>query len=246
MDPTRKIWKIWLCFCMGLLGLLLVACDSPSRRASVDFSRHSVVYKFEEVERNRPEVHIYPVDSAIYPPNALMLPFPVTQQLGPREAEPVSKSLTRILWQSMVKEEAFPVLEYAENVHIYSLTQALNLARAKGADVVITGSIPYMITGGSTGMNQLVVHMEVYDVHTTELVWSVTHSGALNAKASQDFILFQRRSKLPQDSLYTVAMALGSDLGKVLHDWSNGSEGEEARSPELDGGPSTVQEPPAF
>lgn len=248
MSFTRRIFFIVF---FSLLAFSLAACsyDSPSRRASVDISRHSVVYKFEEVDRNRPEVHVYPTDGSVYPLTALMLPFPVTQALGPREAEPISKSLTRIIWQAMVKEEAFSVLEYAENVTIYSLNQGLLLARHKGADVLVTGSIPYMITGGSGGMNHLVVHFEIHDVQSGDLIWSITHSGALDEKPSQDFIFFQGRSKLPTDSLYVVAMALGSDVGRIMRDWAQGEDEtlpEDQRAPELDGGPRTTTEPPAF
>ena len=242
--------KIFLTAFSGLLAFALLACDSPSRRASVDLSRHSVVYKFEEVGRNRPNVYIYPTEGAVSAPTALMLPFPITQALGPREAEPMSKSLTRILWQAMVKEEGFSVLEYEENITLYSLNQALFLARQKGADILITGNIPYVITGGSTGINQMVVHFEIYDVQSGDLIWSITHSGALNAKQSQDFIFFQRKSKLPTDSLYAVATALGSDIGRVLRDWALGEEEnlpEDQRAPELDGGPEKSSgQPPAF
>ena len=242
--------KIFLTAFSGLLAFALLACDSPSRRASVDLSRHSVVYKFEEVERNRPNVYVYPTEGAVSAPTALMLPFPITQALGPREAEPMSKSLTRILWQAMVKEEGFSVLEYEENVTLYSLNQALYLARQKGADILITGNIPYVITGGSTGINQMVVHFEIYDVQSGDLIWSITHSGALNAKQSQDFIFFQRKSKLPTDSLYAVASALGSDIGRVMRDWALGEEEnlpEDQRAPELDGGPEkSPGQPPAF
>lgn len=246
MSFTRKIFLIPF-FC--ILAVALAACDSPSRRASVDLSRHLIVYKFEEVERNRPEVHIYPTDGAVYSPTALMLPFPVTQALGPREADPMSKSLSRIIWQAMVKEEAFSVLEYAENITVYSLGQGLLLARQKGADVLITGSIPYVITGGRGGMNQLVVHFEIYDVQNADLIWSITHSASLNEQMSQDFIVFQRRSKLPTDPLYVVAMAIGSDIGRVMRDWGQGEDEnlpEDQQAPELDGGPPRTIEPPAF
>ncbi|MBQ4133581.1 MAG: hypothetical protein IJD04_07615 [Desulfovibrionaceae bacterium] len=243
MNFSRKI----ICACLiGIIAAALTACDSPSRRASVDLSRSAVLYKLEEVDRSTPEVYVYPTTPSPYPPNALMLPFPVTQRLGPQEAEPISKGICRILWQAMVKEEAFPVLEYDESVYIYTLNQALALAYAKGADMLITGNIPYLITGGSTGMNQLVVHMEVHDVQTGELIWSITSSGALDAKPSQDYIFFQRKSKLPHDALYAVAMALGSDMGKVLYDWANAVDEDNSRSPELDGGPKGWREPPAF
>lgn len=243
MSFARKF--LFVCF-VGIIGSALTACDSINRRASVDLSRSVVVYNLEEVERSKPEVYVYPMNPSPFPPKALMLPFSVSQALGPGEAEPLSKNMTRIFWQAMVKEEAFPVLEYDESVYPYTLGQALVLARAKGADMVIVGNIPYFITGGSSGMNQLVMHMEVYDVQTSELIWSVTSAGALDAKPSQDFIFFHRQSKLPTDSLYAVAMALGSDMGKVLYDWSNGIDEQDKHSPELDGGPKTVQEPPAF
>ena len=234
----------------ALLALFLTGCaDDFDRRGQIDFSRSNTLFKLEEVDRSAPEIHIYPVDGALFPPNALMLPFPVTQALGPREAEPMSKGLTKILWQALVKEEAFPVVEYAENNPIYNQAQALGLARFKNADILITGTIPYVIAGGTGGLNQVTVQLNVYDVPTGELLWSIVHSGVLDAKPTQDYIFFKQKSKLPADPLYVTTMAVGSDLGKILHRWSWAMDEEDAvdpNQPATDGGPQPVREPPAF
>ena len=235
----------------GVLMLLIVGCsfDTVDRRGHIDFSTSNVIYKFEQVNRAKPEIYIYPVDSALFPPNALMLPFPVTQAMGPREAEPMSKALTKIIWQALVKEEAFPVIEYAESMYIYNQSQALSLARYKNADVVIVGSIPYVLAGGTGGINQVTVKLEVYDVQSGELIWSMIQAGVLDAKPTQDYIFFTQKSKLPADSLYVVTEAVGSDLGKILHRWSWGLDDDEPQDPNLpqtDGGPKPVKENPAF
>ena len=250
MNCARK----YICICViGVMAAALTACTDHKRQLSLDVSRNIVLYNLEKVEIAKPEVYVHPAGPSSYSPNALILPLRVTQKLGPQEAEPVSKGLTRIFWQAMLKEEAFPILEYDESVYNYTLGQAMALAYSKGADVVITGDIPYMITGGSTGMNQLVVHLEMHDVHSGELLWSLTSSGALNDKPDQDFIFFKRKTKLPQDSLYTVATALGANMGKFFYNWSNGGidrtdgtldgTGDNA---ETNGGSGTMREPPAF
>ena len=233
------------------LIVLLSGCnmDTVDRRAHIDFSTSNVVYKFEQVNRGTPEIYIYPVGEALFPPNALMLPFPITQALGPREAEPMSKALTKILWQALVKEEAFPVLEYAENMHIYNQAQALGLARYKNADVLIVGTIPYVMAGGSGGVNKITVKLEVYDVQSGDLLWSIIQAGVLDAKPTQDYIFFTQKSKLPADYLYVVTEAVGSDLGKILHRWSWGVDDDELQDPnqpQTNGGPKPVKEPPAF
>lgn len=198
---------------------MLIGCENFNNRANIDFSRSNVIYDIEQVERTKPQVYVYPVDDALYPPNALLLPLPMAQSLGPREAEPLSKGLTRIFWQALLREEAFPVIEYAEGMHVYNLSQALALAKYKNADVLITGNIPYMITGGSVGMNQFTVHIEIYDVETAELLWSITHSGLLADKPAQDYLIFKQKTRLPPDPLYTTVTAVGSDIGKILHQW---------------------------
>lgn len=233
------------------LLVLLTGCTQELRaRSTLDFSTEKTLYNIEPVVRSTPEVHIYPVDSALFPPNALMMPLPITQALGPREAEPMSKGLSRILWQALVKEEVFPVLEFAEENHIYTQGQALGLARYKNADVLVMGSIPYVIAGGSGGLNQITVRLEVYDVASGELIWSLVHSGMLEEKPYRDFLFFKQKSKLPADPLYAATAAVGSDLGKILHRWSWGAlEDEEAPvgdQPKIDGGPKPIKENPAF
>ena len=221
MGFCRLFYKLVGVIFLTALLLGIVACQSIDRKASIDFSKSNVWYKFVQVQRNKAVVQIQPLDVAVAPPTALLLPLHISQAMGPGEASAASLAITRLVWNTWVKQEIFPILEYADSFAVYTTGQALALARAKGAEVLITGSIPYFIVGGPGGLNQISLHIEIYDVASGEMLWSISHGGLLQAKPQQDYIFFSQESKLPPDPLYAMVSAVAADIGVILRKWAH-------------------------
>jgi hypothetical protein len=214
--------------------LCLSACSGAQleRKISMDLASRSTIFKYEWVERNAPEVHVYPPDLPGEAPTALLVPFRMMQAMAPHEGEHIAQEVTRVFWQTWLKEEILPVIEYDTARGLQSLNRALAVARAKGADMLITGQVNYFLSGGTLGLTQVGVRVEMYDVHSSALIWSIVHGGNIKAKATRDYIFFAAESKLPADPVYAVCRVLAWDIAAVIKDWISPSS---QNPPQVDG-----------
>ncbi len=219
---------VLLVFC-----LYLGACTGANMERKVNMDIGSgKIFKYEWVERNSPEVHIYPAEAPSEAPTALMVPFKMMQAMPPHEGEYIAQEVTRTFWQTWIKEEMLPVIEYDTSKELYSLNRALTAARAKGADLLITGQINYFISGGTAGFTQVAVRVEIYDVPSSTLLWSIVHGGNISVKETRDYIFFDAESKLPADPVYAVCRTLAWDIAAIIKDWISPSK---VNPPQVDG-----------
>ena len=139
------IFCLWISACTGTY---------MERKVNMDIGS-GTIYKYEWVERNPPEVHVYPAEAPSEAPTALLVPFKMMQAMPPHEGEYIAQEVTRTFWQTWIKEEMLPVIEYDTSKDLYSLNRALAAAKIKGADLLITGQINYFISGGSAGFSTI-------------------------------------------------------------------------------------------
>ena len=216
------IFCLWLSACTGTYMERKVNMDVGSGK----------IYKYEWVERNPPEVHIYPAESPTEAPTALMVPFRMMQAMPAHEGEYLAQEVTRTFWQTWLKEEMLSVIEYDTSKQLYSLNRALAAAKAKGADMLITGQINYFLSGGTTGLTQVAVRVEIYDVPSATMLWSIVHGGNIKVKETRDYIFFDAESKVPADPAYVVCRVLAWDIAAVVKDWISPSRDN---PPQVDG-----------
>ena len=231
------LWRIAI---LAVVCLWLSSCTSAERKLNMDVGS-GTLFKYEWVERNSPEVHIYPAEIPPQAPTALMVPFKMMQAMPPHEGEYLAQEVSRIFWQTWIKEEMLPVIEYDTSKQLYSLNRALAMARAKGADLLITGQVTYFISGGTAGFTQVAVRLEIYDVPSQGLLWSIVHGGNIQNKPTNDYIFFDSVSKLPADPVYAVCRTLAWDVAAIIKDWISPSRDnpppvDGMRNRDIDGG----------
>ena len=213
--------------------LFISACTGQSMERKVNMDIGSAtVFKYEWVERNPPEVHIYPAEAPAEAPTALLVPFKMMQAMPAHEGEHIAEEVTRVFWQTWLKEEMLPVIEYDTSKQLYSLNRALAAARAKGADLLITGQINYFISGGTAGFTQVAVRIEIYDVPSATMLWSIVHGGNIKVKETRDYVFFDAESKVPADPVYVVCRVLAWDIAALVKDWISPSRDN---PPQVDG-----------
>jgi hypothetical protein len=114
-----------------------------------------------------------------------------------------------------------------EEMSGYALSNALTLAREQKVDLLVRGRVPYYINGGVQGATSIAVVLEIFDVQSGEVVWSLEHAGRVEHFLDQDYIVFTRRSRMPESPVWTVANVLAADMGRPVkawnygHDWKN-------------------------
>ncbi len=210
-------------FLLLTLAMLLAACSSkPVRevRQDVDFSltQQTTVYIDEWVRLSGVQVFISPTGPAVSPPTAVFMPFRMTQQM--ENARSIGYNISRIIWQTFLKEGALPTIEFADNAHAYRPDLAIAYARARNADLAIGGTINYFVDGGTVGDSSASVTIDIYDVKTGNLMWSMGQSGIMQHSTVNDYLLFAVKHRLPSDPASACIVGATTDLARIVQAWA--------------------------
>lgn len=197
----------------------LSACAAPDGRARLDLTSQPRIYENEDGYYAGIKVMVHPNVNLTHKPTALFVPLGLTQDMN--NARAVSEGVSRQVWQSMLNEETFSTLELADIRPPYRADMALPLARQLGAELMIGGYITYYIDGGVTGDSKLSLQLEIYDVKTGNMLWSMAHAGMMPYQAPRDFIVLEVKQRMPADPMGTLIASISGDMARLLHMWTD-------------------------
>jgi hypothetical protein len=170
------------------------------------------------VRRQQPLVQVYPSESAFHRPKALFVPLRTLQQIS----DPVSfgDMISRQFWQAWLELGAFDVLEYWPDNGPFNQRTSIEIARRKGAELLVGGYIRQYIDGGSSGGNSsLSLTIEIYDAKNGNMLWSIAQAGMMEARQAHDFHLFSVRERNPADPVGLIIRTLARDMGNLVVEW---------------------------
>lgn len=220
------LFRPWLSLC---LALVLGGCsyasqavdtvNGPLGRGNIDLSTPGTLYSNSKIYQGDIQVMVHPNINLEQPPTALFVPLGLTQAMSDSMA--VSQGVSRQVWQQFLQRGTFSALELADMAPPYRVDLALPLARQKGADMMVGGYITYYLDGGQTGNTKISLQLEVYDVKTGEMLWSIAHAGLLPHQTTRDFYLVEVKSRMPADPMASVIAAVAGDMAELLTMWTN-------------------------
>ncbi len=179
----------------------------------------AVYYSDEFVRRNPPEVHVYPVsETGGVPPSAVFVPFRVTQQMS--QPDMVGYSVARTVWQTWAGLRVFDSMEFSGDSGPYRRDLALQLARQRGADLVIGGFVTHYNAGGTAGDTIVSIQVEAHDANTGLLVWSMAQAARMPGPRTTDYMLFANKNRLPSDPALACVQAMAYDTGMLVLAWT--------------------------
>ncbi|MDQ7032784.1 MAG: hypothetical protein Q9M37_08760 [Desulfonauticus sp.] len=155
--------------------------------------------------------------SAIFK-KAVVFPFYWSQT--PRNFS-LETALGRVFYEVWKSKNIFSNLSFI-NTHLYSVQDALNIARAKNS-LAIVGEITYCLDGGSVAPSVLSIKVSIYDPKG-KLLWAMSHAGRIENPGTIDWFIIKRKITLPEDGLYYLMSALASDLSKPILVWTHGKK----------------------
>lgn len=182
-----------------------------------DFSTPVQIQIDNFVRRQPPAVYVSPRQPIDHRPRALFVPLRAVQQIG--NAVTFSDMLSRQIWQIWLSLNAFEALEYDPNAGPYDPKRALALARRQGAELLVGGYINHYMDGGTGGDSSLSLAIEIYDVKSGVLLWSMAQGGLMEARQVHDFYLFSIKERNPADPSGFIARSLAWDMGREVLFW---------------------------
>lgn len=201
-----------LCLC-ALAALALCACAN----VEPSITQQTRVYVDAKVDKSKLAVNVRPKSRLYDQPKALIYPFWIGQKMENHVL--VGREIARIFHQSWTGEEVFETLVYDPELTYRGPEQAVSVGRRVGADLVVVGIVPYFITGGTVDSTALTIQIRIYDTKTGNLVVSMDQSARVNAKRTQDFIVFTVETRLSDSPLTEAIASIAHDMALPLKSW---------------------------
>ncbi len=198
------------------LVLLTAGCGGVSFQPRI--AEKSVLFVNQWVDTSPLMIMVRPKRSTMREYSALFIPFRVEQEVS--DARHHGREFMRILWSNWTSKSLFPTMVYDDTAFYRGPEEALRLARAKGADLAVTGVVTYLLHGGTQGDTAASVRVEIYDTATGYLVWSMEQAGQMEATNVEDYIIFARKTRLPMDPMYAVLTEIFDNMGQPLLEWN--------------------------
>lgn len=203
-----------------LAALLLSACAN----VEPSITQQSKVYVDAKVEKSKLAVNVRPKAQLNDSPKVLMYPFWIAQKMENHML--VGREVGRIFHQTWTGEEVFQTLAYDPELVYRGPEQAVRVARASGADLVVVGIVPYFITGGTVDSTALTLQIRIYETKTGNLLVSMDQSARVNAKRTQDWIVFTIETRLSDSPLTEAIASIAHDMAVPLKSWVPPSDEE--------------------
>lgn len=211
-----------------LVALLIVASLGCARSPDDSYSSISLTGDFATpfqiltdnfVRRQPPVAYVRPQGPLDHKPTALFVPLRMVQSMN--NAVTFSDMLSRQIWQVWLSLGIFQTLEFAPYAGPFDRARALAIARQKHAEVLVGGYINHFMDGGAGGESSITLAIEVYDVKTGNLIWSISQGGLMEKEKKHDFYLFTINERNPADPSGLIARSLAWDMGRMVLKWVN-------------------------
>ncbi|MBI5519476.1 MAG: OmpA family protein [Desulfovibrio sp.] len=206
-------------FVFASLALALLALFSLSGCGHVDpgVTQQTKIYRDAPVEKSRLAVNVRPKARLYDAPQVLMYPIWIAQKMDNHLL--VGRELGRLVHQTWTGLDVFQTLAYDPELVYRGPEQAVNVGRRAGADLVVVGIIPYLITGGTVDSTAVTLQIRIYETRTGNLVLSMDQSARVNAKRTQDWILFSLETRLSDSPIAEAMASMAADMAVPLKSW---------------------------
>lgn len=202
-----------------LLALAVLAATALAGCGHVDpaVTQQTKVYRDAPVEKSRLAINVRPKTPLAEAPQVLMYPLWVAQKMDNYLL--VGRELGRIVHQTWTGLEVFQTIAYDPELIYRGPEQAISVARRAGADLVIVGIVPYLITGGTVDSTAITLQIRIYETKSGNLLLSMDQSARVNAKRTQDWILFSLETRLSDSPIAEAVASMAADMAVPLKSW---------------------------
>ena len=198
-------------FALALFGLAACANVDPS------IINPTKVYRDAPVEKSKLAISLRPKSKLNDAPQVLMYPFWVSQKMTNHML--VGRELARLVQQTWNEESVFEALMYDPQLVYRGPEEAVSVARRAGADLVVVGIVPYLITGGTIDSTAVTLQIRVYETRGGNLLLSMDQHARVNAKLKQDWIFFDLHTRLSDSPLAEAMASIAHDMAVPLKSW---------------------------
>lgn len=194
--------------------LMLSACT----HFEPQIATQSVYYEDTDVQLSQLMVYSRPEKPHYGPLSALFYPFHVTQTM--HKSSDWGRQIAKGIWQNWTSLQIFPSMVYDDTLTYRGLEDALFIARSRGYDLLVVGTVPYLYLGHTMDDSALTVQVKIYETKRGQMVCSFEQSGRVEKKMDDDFIVVKRQHRMPDSAFYKIVQAIATDMAVPLTSWA--------------------------
>ena len=143
---------------------------------------------------------------------ALMVPFALRQDVAVRKD--VGREMADIFRLAWLERRVFGTLEYDASRPWPGLDEAMAEARAKGANILVSGNVSQFFEGGRKGQTSIGLTVEIHWVPDGSLIWSAAQAATMEAGLDKDFVVVRSTRRLPENPTYAVMRTLSASMAE--------------------------------
>ncbi len=216
----RKFFAVTFC----ILTFFATACvpSGPNAKLSTHGETATPLHVISDARVTVSPIRVYvrPDISPTTPLKGLFVPLRVTQDMA--SPKNLSYNLSRQIYQVWLAQKAFVALEYNDYNIPFQVSDALALARSKGANVLIGGYISNFLDGGTVGTSTVSIQIEMYEVATGSMIWSLAQGASIEKKQAVDLFTTGYQERMPEDAAGLMVRSVGFDIGDRIARWVRG------------------------
>ena len=200
-----------------LLAVLAVLALPGCAHIDPGVTQQTKIYRDAPVEKSKLAIAVRPKTKLADAPQVLMYPFWVAQKMDNHLL--VGREMGRLVHQAWTGDNVFETIMYDPQLVYRGPEQAVSVARASGADLVIVGIVPYLYTGGSIDSTAVTLQIRVYETKGGNLLLSMEQQARVNARLPQDWILFDLQTRLSDSPLSDALGSIARDMAVPFKSW---------------------------
>ncbi|EGB16661.1 OmpA/MotB domain protein [Pseudodesulfovibrio mercurii] len=199
-------------FLFSLL-LTIAACS----HVDLSLTDQTKVYTDAPVRKSALQVAVHPKGKQYTPLTAYFHPFIIQQENSDHTA--LSASFTQIFFNVWTEERLFTTMELAPGYGYEGYSSALETARRRGADLLVTGKVPYFYDGTTLDDSSVTIQVDVFAAGSGTRLWTMLQSASIEQRDPEDFIYFVHETRMSHSPFDQIIRAIARDMAVPLKAW---------------------------
>lgn len=161
-------------------------------------------------------------------PRVLFMPLRVRQEVAHHVT--LGREVSRQIWQEWLSMRLFSVMQFAEESGPWNANSALAQGRKLGAELVVGGYVNSYLDGGTEGKSSASIQLEIYEVRSGTMLFSLAQAGLIEKIPARDYYLFSVKERMPLDPAALVVRTLARGMGQKVQEWTQTPEERRQRA----------------
>ncbi|WP_277752581.1 OmpA family protein [Pseudodesulfovibrio senegalensis] len=200
-----------------LLSFIFFVFLGACAHVDPSITQKTKVYTDAPLHKSKVVMSAQPRGRQLQPLTALFLPF-YMQEPTP-DYQLLGDQIGGLFYENWRARQMFPIFEFAAGQTFRGRNNAIAMARSRGADLVVVGFVPHMISGSNLGDTDISLQVKIYETRTGALLFDMAQAGRIEFRGSRDWIVVSHEQRMPSSPLFKLVRSMADDMAVPVQSW---------------------------